>query len=107
MADIVEQAEKILNQPGRYMGRMGYRNQLNETLARLVPELVTELKAARAEQTLDAAGLAAVPRGAVIRSVKGTIACRYDELLGVVFGDDRPFDWNRLTAPATLLWIPR
>jgi hypothetical protein len=95
MTDIIERAEAVLQHSDTRIGHG------------LVRDLVTELKAARAEQTLDAAGLAAVPRGAIVRSAKGTIACRYDELLGVVFGDERPFDWNRLSVPATLLWEPK
>lgn len=48
--------------------------------------------------------LMTVPAGTVVRAVDGTIACRYDETRGVVFGDERPFPWTVLRAPAVVLW---
>lgn len=48
--------------------------------------------------------LNALPRGTVVRSNEGSIACRYDDVFGVVFGDDRPFAWSRLDLPATVLY---
>jgi hypothetical protein len=50
--------------------------------------------------------LDAVPIGGVVRSELGSIACRFDETRGVVFGDDRPFPWQALSRPALLLWHP-
>ena len=47
-----------------------------------------------------------VPPGIVVRAKDGTIAARYDRVHGVVFGDDRPFPWSVLRAPATVLYEP-
>ena len=47
-----------------------------------------------------------IPRGAVVRSAAGTIACRYDERHGTVFGDERGFLWHELALPLTILWTP-
>lgn len=53
-----------------------------------------------------AAELDALPVGSVVRSEVGTIACRYDETRGVVFGDERPFPWHVIARPATVLYRP-
>lgn len=53
-----------------------------------------------------AAELDALPRGAVVRSTAGTIACRWDRTRGVVFGDDRSFAWSKLALPADVLYLP-
>lgn len=45
-----------------------------------------------------------VPVGTVVRAADGTIAARYDHQRGVIFGDDRPFPWEVLQAPAVVLW---
>ncbi|PPG77515.1 hypothetical protein C5D98_15350 [Rathayibacter rathayi] len=47
-----------------------------------------------------------VPVGAVVRSPAGTIACRFDETNGIVFGDERPFLWSNLASPVQVLWSP-
>jgi hypothetical protein len=47
--------------------------------------------------------LAALPGGVIVRDDQGTIACRHFLGPGVVFGDDRTFDWNILVLPATVL----
>lgn len=52
-----------------------------------------------------AAGDAPV-RSVVFNHADGTIAARFDERHGVVFGDDRPFPWDVLRGPLTLLWHP-
>lgn len=59
---------------------------------------------ARKITTLD--DLLGLPVGAVVWSSAGTIACRADHTHGVVFGDERPFDWVRLALPATVIPIP-
>ena len=48
--------------------------------------------------------LEALPVGHVVRSAAGTIAARFDQDRGVVFGDNRPFPWIALELPATVLW---
>ena len=53
---------------------------------------------------LSDAQVAAVPVGTVVRVGDGTIAARYDSTRGVVFGDERPFPWEALHAPASILW---
>lgn len=55
-------------------------------------------------EALDQEALANVPAGTVVRAADGSIAARYDVERGVVFGDDRPFPWSVLRAPATILW---
>lgn len=50
------------------------------------------------------AHVAAVPIGTVVRADDGTIAARFDTERGVVFGDERPFPWAVLRAPAIVLW---
>ena len=45
-------------------------------------------------------------RSVVFNQADGTIAARFDERHGVVFGDDRPFPWDVLRGPLTLLWHP-
>lgn len=47
-----------------------------------------------------------VPAGIVVRAKDGTIAARHPSGVGVVFGDDRPFPWSVLRAPATVLYEP-
>lgn len=49
---------------------------------------------------------AALPPGCVVRSGAGSIACRFDVQLGVLFGDDCPFPWSALELPLTVLWHP-
>ena len=56
------------------------------------------------EPITTAVQLDALPVGTVVRATDGTIACRYDQRLGVVFGDDRPFPWSVLKPPAVVLW---
>lgn len=49
----------------------------------------------------------AVAPGTVIRGRDGTIAARFWDLEhGVLFGDDRPFAWTAIKAPAVVLWGP-
>ncbi|TLF74078.1 hypothetical protein [Nocardia cyriacigeorgica] len=50
--------------------------------------------------------LVAASHGIVVRAKDGTIAARFDQVHGVVFGDDRPFPWSVLRAPAVVLWEP-
>jgi hypothetical protein len=45
-------------------------------------------------------------RSVVFNQADGTIAARFDEHRGVVLGDDRPFPWDCLRGPLTLLWHP-
>lgn len=52
-------------------------------------------------------GRGALARGTVVRSAKGTIACRFDDQYGVLFGDDRPFTWSALQLPLTVLFDPQ
>lgn len=47
-----------------------------------------------------------LPAGVIVKSADGTIACRHTSGVGVVFGDDRPFDWDRLALPITILIDP-
>lgn len=47
-----------------------------------------------------------LPGGVIVRSADGTLACRHPSGVGVLFGDDRPFDWDRLTLPITVLITP-
>lgn len=51
--------------------------------------------------------LAALPTGTVVQSEAGTIASRYDEHHGVLFGVRGLFEWNRLALPAIVLWSPK
>ncbi|ANW63982.1 hypothetical protein BCA37_10585 [Mycobacterium sp. djl-10] len=69
-----------------------------------VYERLAELKPQRIETAED---LDRVSTGSVVRSKAGTIACRFDALHGVVFGDDRPFQWRKLALPAQLIWENR
>lgn len=48
-------------------------------------------------------GRDAVPAGGMVRSADGTIACRHPSGVGVVFGDERPFDWSVLRLPLTVI----
>ncbi|MGH1563080.1 hypothetical protein [Mumia sp. DW29H23] len=49
---------------------------------------------------------AALPRETVVRSAGGTIACRYDDASGFVFGMSSPIKWSDLGLPLTVLWDP-
>ena len=81
-----------------------------------LPMLGGSLHAAEVAQRLTACGwqrahviedqeeLQQLPRGVVVRAKDGTIAARFDSEYGVVFGDDRPFPWSVLQAPAVVLW---
>jgi hypothetical protein len=53
----------------------------------------------------DQAQLAAIPPRSVVRAADGTIAARFSDELGVLFGDDRPFPWSVLRVPALVLWV--
>ena len=59
-----------------------------------------------AEVITTSAERAALPVGTAIRSSAGTIACRFDEKRGVVFGSDYPFPWESLELPLTVLYRP-
>lgn len=48
----------------------------------------------------------ALPDGTVVRSSAGTIACRFDNGRGVMFGMSLPFPWKNLALPLTVLWEP-
>ena len=48
----------------------------------------------------------ALPPGVIVRSAAGTIACRHDGGMGVCFGVERPFEWDRLALPLTVLYRP-
>ena len=48
----------------------------------------------------------ALPPGVIVRSAAGTIACRHDGGMGVCFGVERPFAWDQLALPLTVLWRP-
>lgn len=48
----------------------------------------------------------ALPAGIIVRSATGTIACRHFSGVGVIFGDERPFPWESLTLPLTVIYIP-
>lgn len=50
--------------------------------------------------------LDALAAGIVLRSSSGTIASRFNRGYGVLFGDDRPIEWARLSLPATVLYEP-
>lgn len=65
-----------------------------------------DLASAAPSPTLEAVKAADVTAGTVVRSAEGTIACRFDQTLGVVFGDDRPFAWSLLADPIEVLWLP-
>lgn len=47
-----------------------------------------------------------LPAGVIVLSADGTIACRHHSGVGVVFGDERPFPWEVLALPLTLIPIP-
>jgi len=49
----------------------------------------------------------ALPDGTVVRSSAGTIAARFDNSCGVLFGMSLPFPWENLTLPLTVLWEPQ
>lgn len=72
---------------------------------RVGPQLL-QMLSGRATQLVLASDedLAAVAVGTVVRAADGTIAARYDQERGVVFGDERPFPWSALRAPAVVLW---
>jgi hypothetical protein len=73
----------------------------------LIANLADTLEAAQPRIVRTVEELDALPVGAVIRSIAGTIACRVEADQGTVFGDDRPFGpWNRLHLPITVLWVP-
>ena len=48
----------------------------------------------------------ALPPGVIVRSAAGTIACRHDSGMGVCFGVEHLFEWDRLALPLTVLWRP-
>lgn len=50
--------------------------------------------------------LAAVTPMTIVHAADGTIAARHPSGVGVVFGDERPFPWSVLRAPATVLYEP-
>lgn len=48
----------------------------------------------------------ALPAGVIVRSAQGSVACRHHSGMGVVFGDERPFPWDSLALPLTVLYTP-
>lgn len=72
-------------------------------IARVAPLVAGLVEERRIETDVQ---LELVPRGSVVRSDAGTIACRFDGRNSVVFGDDRPFPWHKLALPAVVLWTP-
>jgi hypothetical protein len=57
---------------------------------------------ARTVSTIEELG--ALPAGVIVHSADGTIACRHHSGVGVVFGDERPFRWDVLSLPLTVLF---
>lgn len=51
--------------------------------------------------------LEALPHRVIVESSAGSIAARFDDEHGVIFGDDRPFPWMRLALPVTVLRMPK
>ncbi|ORL01803.1 hypothetical protein A6F55_19110 [Prescottella equi] len=51
--------------------------------------------------------LGALPHKVIVESHAGSIAARFDDEHGVIFGDDRPFPWMRLALPVTILRMPK
>ena len=72
----------------------------------LVAEVLESRMNAAARRIETDAELQAVARGVIVRTTTGTIAARFDELCGVVLGDDRPCIWEALRAPAEILFDP-
>ncbi|WP_299091895.1 hypothetical protein [uncultured Microbacterium sp.] len=65
-------------------------------------DLIIEVRLADSEIST-VAQLQDVPIGTIVRSAAGTIASRFDQDNGVVFGDDRPFPWEMLQLPVTVV----
>lgn len=104
--EIVEAAAQKLAASNGWHGLT--RGELGPELETVRPllEAVAPLIAARAlaaEQITTLTDLMGTPRGTVVRSAAGTIASRFDDVHGVLFGDDRPFPWNYLELPAVVL----
>lgn len=100
MNDLSHLSTLIHNAIARNLGRPFYK---------AAEEAASEITAAgyarrRLIATVDE--LEALPPGVVVATSGGTIAARFDDQHGVVFGDDRPFPWHVLEVefPATVLW---
>jgi len=72
--------------------------------ASIMIDLVREVLDAAYPQITTVADREALSVGTVVRSAAGTIACRFDEERGVVFGMSLPFPWRTLQLPLTVLW---
>lgn len=101
MADLTDDELRDIADPWHPIDEVGGSMRV---LASLLAREVLELRhPARIETDAE---LQAVVPGTVVRGRDGTIAARFNEVHGVVFGDDRPFLWTVLRAPAEILYDP-
>ena len=81
------------------------RGEVAERLALLMDEAGFHLAPA-VEWVRTVEELASLPKGTVVLSDRGTIACHLGTQHGVVFGDERSFGWQNLALPARVLYRP-
>lgn len=98
---LVQQAKRDMVEPGHQTADWlsGYSEGVEHALQTLESFGSTTVD--------DPAEFGQLPRGVVVRSADGTIACRFDETRGIVFGDDRPFPWHALALPLVVLYMPQ
>lgn len=103
----VDRAQDLIADKFENEGEAWWGDHTGDHLARVAAEAVRGLLSVKAPpepvvvETVEARD--ALPAGTVVRSAAGTIACRHKSGVGVVFGDERPFDWSLLAAPLTVL----
>lgn len=81
-----------------------YVERMKAEVAELALTALREVCTIRTVEQLDA-----LPPESIVKTSDRSIACRhYDRVHGVVFGDERPFEWSAkyLALPALLLWHP-
>ncbi len=71
--------------------------------ARAVLAAITEASPANIRIIDTDSELQAAPVRIIVQAADGTVAARYDAERGVLFGDNRPFPWSVLRAPAVVL----
>lgn len=99
-------AERLTDEQLREIAEDPWANWAAHVPVDLAAELLALRKVQTARHIETNSELHAVEPGTVVRATDGTIAARFNKTHGVVFGDDRPFPWIVLRAPAEILFDP-
>lgn len=102
-----DELEKLIRKIDETTDGLGEWHDATEYLEWARKEVQRILNASRPRVVETAEELEALPHRVIVESSAGSIAARFDDEHGVIFGDDRPFPWMRLALPVTVLRMPK